>query len=482
MFFLISFAVMTVLIIGFYFLPKKYKADSTVFIERSVINNLVQGMVVTPDIRDRVRVLRQAMLSRGLVEDVLKTLDVDTQFKNKGQLQEYISKIQERTQVHVNREDLFIVSIVDRNPHFAQNFVNTLIQKYLEQNLSASRQETYGANRFLQEQLDLFKKKLDEAEDKIIEYRKQQDIYLSVDEAAIIADIRQYNRDLDNIALELDRLNARKEQLVKQLKGISPEVAIFSEQTGGNRIETLEARIKVLLLSYTENYPEVVRLRAELEALKKHASGDKGVTNMETRSLNPLYQQVKQEIVSAEAEISALEAGRDRLKKMVAAREKELKEIPENRKKLGVLTQERDSIRTVYQELLARMGRSEVSKQMEIGDKVTTFRVVDPAIFPTKPVSPNMVRMILLAIAAGFGAGGGLVILLDLMDNSIKGISQVKELGLEILAVIPQMNDAVLDQKKQARNRLVYAMAGGYFCLIVCLLAVEVLNIKIFAS
>ncbi|NLV23302.1 MAG: chain length-determining protein [Deltaproteobacteria bacterium] len=479
-FFLVSLATMTALIVGVYFLPKKYQADSTVFIEKSVINSLVQGMVVTTDIRDRVRVLRQAMLSRNLVESVLKDLDVDVRFKTEGQLQGYISSLQNRTEISVSREDLFRVSIVDQDPRFAQNYVNTLINKYLEQNLSASRQETYGANRFLQEQLDLFKKKLDEAEDRIIQYRKQQGIFLSIDEGAIIEDIKQYHRDLDGIAMELDRQKARRERLVAQLKEISPQVSIFSEQGGGvSRIRSLENRIKVLLLSYTEDYPEVIRLRAELAVLKR-SMGSGGGGSLETRSVNPLYQDVRQQIVTVEGEISALEAASERLKNMIAAREKELKEVPENRKTLGVLIQQRDSIRNTYQDLLTRMGRAEVSKQMEIGDKAATFRVVDPAILPTIPISPNRVRLIFMAIFAGAGAGAGLVILLESLDTSVKKISQLREMGLEVLAVIPQMTDALVERKAQMRDRIIYVSAGCYFGMILCLWAAEAFKIKIF--
>ena len=480
LFFLVSFFLMTVMIIGVYFIPKKYKADSTVFIESSVINDLVRGLVVTPDMQERVRVLRYRLLSRGLINDVLKELDADVKFKTDGALQAYVTGLQERTQLNQRRDDLFIVSIVDPNPHFAQQYINTLVQKYLEISTSSNREETYGANRFLQEQLVVFKDKLDKSEDKIIKFRNQEGVFLSLDEPAIIADIRDYNRQIDNNNLEIETLTARKNELVKQLKTINPEISLFSEGERGSRIEVLEARIKSLLVSYTENYPEVIKLKAELEAFKRSLQEGRGEspspTSLETRSANPVYQEVRQGMVNAETEISALGARQGRLQEMILEKEKELKFIPENTKRLGMLIQERDSYRRIYEDLLARMGQSEVSKQMEIGDKTTNFRVVDPAIFPEQPVSPNMIRMILLAIMAGFGGGFGIVFLLEMLDTSIKEVKQIKEWDFEVLAIIPRISNAAQEHAMKMRDKKIYIASGLYFTCVLSVLAFEFLK------
>jgi protein tyrosine kinase modulator len=480
LFFLVSFALMTVLVIGCYFIPKKYKADSTVFIETSVIEDLVRGLVVTQDMEEKIRVLRYALLSRGLITDVLKELDVDVKFKTDGALQGYVTSLQSRTQLTQRREDLFILSIEDRDPHFAQRYINTLVQKYLEQSSTSSREETYGANRFLEEQLVVFKDKLDKAEDRIIKFRNQEGVFLSLDEPAIIANIRDYNRQIDDNNLEIATQSARKNELAKQLKTISPEISLFSEGERANRLEVLEARIKYLMVSYTENYPEVIKLKAELEAHKRNLKEGKGVgpspSSLETRSTNPVYQETRQAMLNAATEISALRARQARLQNMILEKEKELKFIPENTKKLGMMIQERDSYRRIYQDLLARMGQSEVSKQMEIGDKTTTFRVVDPAVFPENPVSPKMVRMILLAIVAGFGGGLGIVLLLEMLDNSVKEVRQIQELNFEVLAIIPRISTAVQERAVQLRDRKIFIASGLYFSCIVCVLVFEVLK------
>jgi uncharacterized protein involved in exopolysaccharide biosynthesis len=185
---------------------------------------------------------------------------------------------------------------------------------------------------------------------------------------------------------------------------------------------------------------------------------------------------VSQKLLETETEITALGARQERLRDMILQKEKELRFIPENTKKLGILTQERDSYRRIYQDLLARMGRSEVSKQMEIGDKTTNFRVVDPAILPVSPISPNMVRMILMAIAAGFGAGFGVVFLLEMLDTSVKEVRQIKEFDFEILAIIPRISNEVQERALYLRDRRIFIASGFYFICVLGVLAFEILH------
>lgn len=467
------------LIIGYsYSLPKKYKADSTVFIESNVINSLVEGIAITPNMDDRIKVLRYAMLSRDLISKVLKEMDIDSRLNTESRLQDYVAELQGRTDINFrNREGLFTVSIVDRDPVFAQNYINTLVSTYVDENISEKREEAYGANRFLDEQLVHFKQKLDQAEDAIIEFRKKQGVFLAVGEQSVLQDIQKYQGEIEDITLSMETLEARKQQLQNQLKTVKQSVPIFNEQQGADRIVTLEQRIAQLLLTYTENYPEVIKLKAEVEGLKKHLN-DKGQGELltgEMTTINPVHQEIQQNIFSAEAELSSLGARKASLIKLMEDRKTQLQDVPENRKVLAGLEQERDSYRKTYDQLLTRMGQSEVSKQMEISNKASTFRIVDPALLPTEPISPNMVRMILLGIAAGLGCGVGLVLLLDRMNPSIIEVAQIRDLGVEVLAVIPSIVDKVEDVKRKKRDVFVYSLSGVYFSGIIGLLTFEAL-------
>ncbi|HKJ05209.1 MAG TPA: chain-length determining protein, partial [Geopsychrobacteraceae bacterium] len=170
----ISLLVMTAITAYSYGLPKRYQADSTVFIEKNIINRLVQGIAMTPDITDQIKVLNVALVSRDIITKVLKEIDSDIFTKSVSAQQGLITSLRQRIDIKVKGKELFTVSLVDNDPAFAQKFVNALVSIYVRDNISSNRDESSGANSFLVEQIELFKEKLERSENAIIEFRKKQ--------------------------------------------------------------------------------------------------------------------------------------------------------------------------------------------------------------------------------------------------------------------------------------------------------------------
>lgn len=110
-------------------------------------------------------------------------------------------------------------------------------------------------------------------------------------------------------------------------------------------------------------------------------------------------------------------------------------------------------------------------------DKSTTFRVVDAAILPVKPISPNRLKIMLAGIFGGVMGSLGLLLLLEQLDGSVKDLDFVKGLGAPVLAVIPLMEDQ--EQLARQRRRSCYFMvaAGGYLLVMLCLPVLELLGI-----
>ncbi len=466
--FCVVFLVVMTAIGGYsFFMPKIYSADTTVFIERNVIDNLVKGIAVTPSIDDRIRVLRYAILSRDLVTKTLEEINSDIFTKDEAQQQAYISRLIERTNLRVRGKELFTVSIEDQSPVFAQKYINTLVGLYVEENISAKREETYGANRFLSEQIEIFKAKLEAAEDKIIDFRKKNGIYFSVDEGATLGAIRDLEQQIEQITLSQETFEARKKQIQEQLNSIPETIDTVTEAAENNRLTAMENQLATLLLRYTDNYPEVIRLKAEIDSLKQRMNEPEGAKEKTERtrltSMNPLYQELQGQIFEIDAELSSLAARKLNLQKNIAKREAELRDVPAARKELGILVQERDSVKNIYEDLLGRMSQSEVSKQMEIGNKAATFRIVDPAVLPKVPVSPNMLKMFLLALAGGLGCGLGLVFLLENMDTRVRNVETLEDAGYDVLAIVPNIVEASVIRKRHLGNVLLFGLSGFYF-------------------
>ncbi len=482
-FVLVALCIMTVSILGSYTIPKKYRAQSTIFIESNVIEQLIKGIAITPSMDARIKVLRDTMLSRSLVLNVLRKLDLDAHAENDKELEKLIRSFQKGTRINVKRNDLIIISYESTRPALARDYINKLVSEYVENNVYAKREEAYDATKFIRKQVDYFKGKVDGKVNKIIEFRQKQSIYFTLDEGSIIRDIKEFKKGIENIQIRKNELTATMKSIKEQLKDEKPfTTAMFSRDDVSGSIEALEKEMKYLLIKYTNNYPEVIRIKAVIQSLKNGQTsgslGDaSGSRSSEIEAANPIYQDLKQKTMSLEAEIKAINAKEQYLKELIDQKQENLRNIPDNKKKLADLEQERDSLRDVYEKLLMRMGQSEVSKQMEIEDKTTTFRIIESAILPRIPISPNRVRLIMLGIIMGIMGGYGVVFLIDYMSSSVKTLDTLKTFELPVLAIIPTMHSPEYLNKKFKNDLILYSLTGIYMLCILGVLTMEIMGI-----
>ena len=191
-------------------------------------------------------------------------------------------------------------------------------------------------------------------------------------------------------------------------------------------------------------------------------------------TFNPVYVDTRQRLLELEAELSSKESMKARLEGLIKQKEQLLQEIPENQKQLNVLEQERDSARKIYEELLKRQGQAEVSKQMEIGDKTLNFRLVDPAITPKHPVSPNLQLFMLVAVLGGLAGAFGVALLLDgLGSSSIRSVNEIEDFDVEILGSIPYLDTKKERVKKNISRATVISIMSIYYLCVVGLFIYE---------
>ncbi len=488
----VSLLVMSVIIWGSFFIPKMYEAKCTVFIERNIINSLVKSMTFTSSLEERLGVISYAMKSRSLLLKVIKELDLDVNVENAADLEELVEHFQKKTEINLvsrrgKKTDLFTVSYRNKEPKVARDYVNKLITIYVEENLTAKREDSYEANRFLSEQIQYFKTKLNKAEDKIIEFRKEKGVFIAIGENMVVEEIKIAQNSLDKIAMQKLEFNAKMKLTEEQLSREKPyTVAMLGKMTGAsinNRVMSLQNKLSNLLVKYTENYPEVIKVKGEMEPLQSQIDSG-NLTDQETSegtetemsTQNPLYQQLKEDLSKIKIDLAALDAKEKHLHQQVETKKAYLRDIPSEKKKLADLERERANYKGINDQLVLKLGQSEVSKQMDIQDKSDTFRIVDPAILPNKPVSPDRVMIILMGLFAGIASGLGVVFLLDSMDKSIKSLDELKSLNLPVLAVVPRI---VTDSDKthsRRTDRMVYSCSIVYLMVIGVVFVKELIN------
>ena len=453
-----ALAITTVITVVSFLIPNRYEAKSTVFIEKSVISELLKGITFTPSTEDKIKVLSYALNSRTLVNKVLDELDLK---KSSAEEQEKIIKnVQSNTEIKIkDKEGLFIISYQDKNPKIARDYVNALVRRYIDENTSSKREESYGATKFVSEQLTAFKEKLNKSEEAANAYKSGQGAIANMDPSLLLKDINDSQQRLDDIRI-------RQTQLETAMAGLS------RQNSAQSNMPALQKRLQELQMQYTDSYPEIQRVKEDIRTLEEQSkngqSSSKPVDSPEYAKLASELRAFKQ----AEANLSG----------NIAKYRGLLHTIPAAKATLENLEREKQSQKALYDSMLARQGQSEVSKQMEVQDKTTVFRIVDPAILPFKPVSPNRVKIILLGILVGIGGGLGLVMLRDQLDHSVKDPDMAKQMGLRLLAIIPSIEDPQRLFLQTRRDRRLYIAAAAYYMFILALLAVEATGLSVISN
>ncbi|QSV45026.1 XrtA system polysaccharide chain length determinant [Geobacter benzoatilyticus] len=459
LFVIIALTVMTAAVVASYVMPKKYEAKSTVFIEKNVIAELVKGIAVTPSMEDKLKVLGYALNSRTINLKVIKDLDLDVKAKSDREIEELINNFQKNTNISMKEDNnLFTISVQNEDPKVARDYVNTLINRYIEENLSSKREESFGASRFLGEQISSFKERVDKAEEAVLNYKREHPQVIGVEEGAVLNDIRSSEQKLDEVRARISHLEALRNVA---RKSSSSKV----------KISALQKNLDDLRLRYTENYPEIIRLKEEIEELKSSARSRSGSDDL------PLSDQ--QEIEKVQSELRSLRSYEASIQRDIGSNRALLQRIPAANSTLQELESQKNKERELYEELISRHGKSEVSQQMEVQDKATTFRIVDPAVLPIKPVSPNRIRIILMGIIGGIAIAFGAVFGLDQLDQSVKSQDSLKGLGVPVLAVIPVISNPIDVLKSKKNDLRLYRFAGVYFSVILAILIMEVMDISL---
>jgi uncharacterized protein involved in exopolysaccharide biosynthesis len=418
---LAALLIMTGAVVLSYLLPKTYVAQSTVFIEKSIISDLLKGIAVSPTVADKTKVLTYALNSRTLILKVIDDLDLNVRKRSDAQLEETIRTFQQNVNIKVkDQEGLFIISYSDTSPRLARDYVNALVRRYIEENVSSKREESYGATTFLTEQIKSYKEKMEKA-----------------DAAVNSARQRVY-----------EAMSRRPHP------GVTRSVARSADPLQG-RLIALETRLDELRTQFTDSYPEVLKVKAEIETVRGQMRSRPGSANTAGGASRHMVREDVERGTMGSSQVLI---------------------PPALQSELEQLERERDYQQTLYQQLVNRQGQSEISKQMEVQDKATTFRIIDPAVIPIRPASPDRVKIILMGILAGLAAGLGIALLLDKMDHSVKSIDEVKKLGVAVLAVVPTIRNPQELSLRRKKDLRVFVAAGAYFSLIVAVLVYEVLN------
>lgn len=160
--------------------------------------------------------------------------------------------------------------------------------------------------------------------------------------------------------------------------------------------------------------------------------------------LAALQTENRRQVAGAEAQYNAALGTERALNAEIDRAKQEAVNLKPKIDKYNELVRERQKFDDRYKILVARLSTSEMTGRMN-KQLDTNVHLLDPALVPTVPVSPNLRANVMVAAAGALVVGLGLVLLLVFMDRSIKTTADAQQAaGVPVLGVIPILAESDL--------------------------------------
>ena len=260
-------------------------------------------------------------------------------------------------------------------------------------------------------------------------------------------------------------------RLLKEIDAMRAEYgAADSLVLRNKRLIDSEARLAKARATYSLDHPEVIRmvniiheLRSSLESLVSSATLKEGRAVEVAEADNPAYLQVQSDLELSRSEIRSLETRRIELADILLGYQSRLDTAPEVERQYRNLIREYDQARLQYAEVRSKELEANVSRSLEIEQKGERFTLIEPALEPQQPISPNRPVILVLGFIFAFGSAAGLGIVLENADKSVKGRADLFALtGEPPLTVVPYIStEEELAENKSRVYKLLLSAAGA---------------------
>lgn len=466
-------------------IPNAYISDTMIQIQqREVPTDFVKDLISgTTD--QRLTAIEQTILSRT---NLLKIAD---QFESsmihyRGLSDEKkVAKMRKQIQIEFPTERLrgtytpithVRISFKDQNPDLAQKVTGRLASLFIEQDSRAREEQVFGTNEFLTGELNKITEQLQQSETKLKElkgrYRYELPDQLETNLRTL--DRLQLQKTANTEALDRQitlQLNLER-QLSETAQNLSKE-AIIRGETAARRpnpqvelYRKKEQEYKDLLAKATEKHPDVIRMRTELESLRKDIPPEdfelidpqpttKTVTTTEA---NPVYQNLIAQARLVKTEIEIREREKQSIDNEIAKYNQRVQNAPRVEQEVAETMRTHDDLRKQSDDLRSKLSQAKLSESLESKQKGAQFAIIDPASLPLEPAPPSRKMIFFYGLCISFAIGVGLGVLLDLFSLNVYTGSELERfLKAPVLVEIPQITSPV-DILRARRRNAAYAL------------------------
>lgn len=458
--FLVPLTAAAAIILG---LPDLYESSALVMVERQQVPEAFVRPTVTSELEIRLHTISQEILSRARLESLISRMGLYPDLRDTGSTEEAVARMRRDIRLQLSSANLnrggattsFTLSYRGRDPQTVAVVTNTLASFYIEENLKARERQATGTADFLKVQLAEAKKRLDEQEARQGELQRRYLGELPQQLQGNLAALESLNGQLrinnDNIV----RLAERRETLGSQLA--AAKLSSGGPEPDEVRLARLKQELAALRIKYTDLWPDIIRIKDEIERLEKTLAEPKpkAAPKEPAGPPTPEVARLQDTLRSAETELRLAKQDEQRLRQAIAAYQGRVDNAPKREQEYLDATRDYQGTREHYQALSKKYDEALLAESMEQRQKGEQFRILDSAIPSGSPAAPRRARLLIASFVLSLVLGAGGMLLMEVLDTSFHSSRDLRAYTtVPILVSIPRIVTESDARRRRWRFRL----------------------------
>jgi polysaccharide chain length determinant protein (PEP-CTERM system associated) len=466
--------------------PNTYESNARLYVQLDDALSEVTGVGVGNRKRDIDRV-QQTLTSAVNLEKVIRSTAVGEEITTPKQMEAAVLGLAKKIKVENVKDNLFEITAEfgdgsrsdAENAKIAQDIAQKLIDIFREENLAGNRGEMTQSLDFMNQQLADRQKELEAAEQKRLAFEASHPELIQGGASALQrlessrSELRGIDADLAAAQSALAAINGQLAGTPQSLPGIGPQ--------GGARGALAEAQAMLSGLrsrGLTENHPDVIAARNQVNALKGAAASESGPGGMP----NPAYSSLQSIKAERQANVQSLMARRAAIQSDISRVTGMQINNPELAAEQQRINRDYDVLKQQYDKLLQDREELRLRGQVETEHNAVKFEVIDPPTTPRAPVAPNRPLLLMAVLVMGVGAGVAAAFAIGQLRSTFATTAKLERVtGLPVLGAISQtLTDSARALRRRRLKQFYMASAalGGIFVL---LLVAEMIQVSMVA-
>jgi polysaccharide chain length determinant protein (PEP-CTERM system associated) len=343
-----------------------------------------------------------------------------------------------------------------------------LVSIFVESGLGASKKDAEAARAFINEQINGYRSKLEEAEARLKAFRLRNiDSQIGADGKDITVRLGELSEQLEKARLELREAEQARDAAKAALAAEKSQSSTLSTQSlvqdvGVSvvtpeidaRLDAQRRNLDALLQRFTELHPEVIATRrlvkdleeqrnTEIQALKRAAAAKQAATPAAPLAASPAIQELNRMVAVSEVQVASLRARVAEYTNRYNQARAQRKSAPQLEAEAAQLNRDYAIHKKNYEDLVARRETAAISEEAEATSGMAEFRVIDPPRVAPQPVWPDRRMLLALVPLAALAAACAAALAAWQLRPVFFDVADLKsKLGLPVLGAVGSLMDA----------------------------------------